>query len=242
MNRRTMLKAGLATLAAFVLPAPRKRIDLMRFCDTAACRLHRYDMRLPYCLDDWTYATDSRICVRVRPETADVFQHKGEVPPFSSLDWNYDQIRGWRPLPDVQPIVGDNAKCPGCDGCGHTPAETPQECETCGGTGHEWIGKGWHPSVPVRCKACRGRGHLIPPGCKTCDLCDGAGWGLFPAYAMLDGRYFDLQLYEKLKGLGGAEYTVVEFLPDTPLLKFRFDGGDGLLVGLDDKTAKENAR
>ncbi len=80
MNRRTAIKTMAASLASFIIPAPRPRLDLKRFC--ARTPYGVYDLKLPYTLADYTYATDGYACLRVRPASGDVVQHEGKIPPF----------------------------------------------------------------------------------------------------------------------------------------------------------------
>lgn len=234
MNRRDALKTMAAGLAAFVLPGWRKQIDLRAFC--SRWPLAHFDCNLPYCLEDWTYATDKRICVRVRPALTDVVQHTGKVPPFEGLSWNHDLIRGWRELPRLEPIVADHTACPSCDGLGHTGTEPGHDCERCDGMGKEWVGSEWDISHPITCRACQGRGYSLPPGAAVCPACGGNAIGRFPGLVNLGGKHYDVKLYERARGLG-AEYVQdvhpSKRLPKAPLLKFRFDGGTGLLMGLD---------
>jgi hypothetical protein len=243
MNRREALLTMGATFATFVLPSPRKRIDLMAFC--AQEEHHKYDMRLPYELQDWTYATDSRVCVRVRPQSGDVAQHKDKIPPFNSLSWNHDALRvKWSPLRKLDPIPATDSECPTCNGYGHVPSTVPaHECHECDGMGHTWIGNGWDISVPVKCRACKGRGYTIPPGAVTCPNCNGNAIGVFPGLVEIDGRYFDSRQYAKVQTLDG------EFVHDSwngicryPMLKFRFDGGHGLLIGVETPSAKKRIK
>ncbi len=243
MTRRSALGSLAAALlcpATFVLPARRKTIDLMQFCDFQEHR--KYDMRLPYELDDWTYATDSKICVRVRPATGDVAQRKDKMPPFSQLSWNHDKLRiPWRTMPRLDAIEARDSDCTTCRGYGHVPYTQPaKDCEKCDGLGREWLGNGWDLSVPVTCRACNGKGYHRPADAVECPQCHGKAIGVFPSIVELDGRYFDAGLYAKAQALGG------EFVHDNwngmasyPLLKFRFDGGHGMLIGLDPESARK---
>jgi hypothetical protein len=231
MNRRTALKFMAGAVAAFVLPGPRRRIDLMAFC--AKHNGAKWDMRLPYHLADWCYATDASVCVRVEPHSADRVQNTGPVPPFEGLAWNHDALRGWRPLPDRQPLLASGSDCPNCDGYGHVPSTVmAEECERCWGTG-------WGVSPSVRCRKCRGTGRLLPPGCEECPVCNGNAIGVFPSVVELAGSHFDVRLYRRVQNLPDAEFVLDNYLssPTCPLMKFRFDGGCGLLMGIVPATA-----
>lgn len=230
MTRRTALKALAAGMAAFVLPAPRRTIDLTAFCDWRKAT-RRYDMAMPYELEDWTYATDSKVCVRVRPEMADAVHHVGKMPPFESLNWNHDTLRGWQPMPSRSPLLEHDGMCPACEGYGFEGGVCGNECETCEGTGVDGraVSRSW------RCEPCDGSGFVAPPGVAKCPACKGNAMGDFPSVVELEGRYFDVALYERVRSLG-AEFafdwlTPAEFRPLTSeVLKFKFSGGEGLLM------------
>lgn len=219
MTRRDSFKtAAVGLLATFFRPA-RRPFDLMQFCDTMG-RQHRYDLALPYTHNDWAYATDARVCVRVRPEAADVADHEGRMPPFESLSWNHAGLRGWRTLPDRPVIAAADSPCPDCDGTGNAGGVPSLECE-CEGFGG------------LACRHCGGSGDIRPPGVAACPGCNGMAYGVFPAFVELGGRYFDARLYAKAQRLG-AEYVHDNWncAAEFPMLKFRFAEGDGLLMGI----------
>ncbi len=236
MNRRNALKTMAAGLAAFILPAPRPRIDLGKW--TASVASGNYDLRTPYTLDEFTYATDAFACVRVRPESGDVVQRHGKIPPLTGLPWNHDALRGWRRLPRLEALEADDSYCPRCSGYGWLNASgrpvCGTDCERCDGMGKEWVGADYHLSHPVKCRACGGRGYIQPPNSGVCPTCCGLAIGRFASIVRLDGRYFNANLYEKAWSLGG-EYVHDDWLDkhDHPMIKFRFPDGLGLLMGLE---------
>jgi hypothetical protein len=198
----------------------------------------KYNFSLPYEFQDYTYATNAIVCVQVRPQLGDVVDHKGKIPPFDMLSWNHPRLQGWKPLRNLSPIVAADSDCPVCDGYGHNGTEPSQECETCDGIGQVWIGSEWDLSVPIKCLKCKGTGHLPPPGAKLCQNCDGNGIGKFPSLVEIDGEYHDATIYQKVLALDG------EFVRDYwqgmqkfPLLKFRFDGGCGQMIGVETSAA-----
>jgi hypothetical protein len=232
LTRRDALKIMGAALASFVLPAPRPRIDLASFC--ARLEHRKYDLRLPYEVADWTYASDGYACVRVRPESGDVVQRRGGIPPFEGLSWNHDRLRGWRELPRLQPLLATDSTCYACEGTGYEGCAVGSECPACEGIGLQWVGSNYHTSRERNCPACGGSGFVPPPGVPVCAACGGKASGTFPSVVCLDGRYFAADLYDKARRLG-AEFVHDNWnaMPSYPLLKFRFSGGDGLLVGAD---------
>ena len=224
MTRRDAFKAAAGLLATFVLPAPRRVIDLRQFCRKQP--YYRWDLTMPYHLHDWTYATDAHVCVRVRPLAADKADHEGWIPPFESLSWNHADIRGWRTLPERPAIVAADQPCPACDGTGNAGGVPSWECRCEGFEG-------------ISCDDCGGSGELRPPGVAVCPNCWGKAYGKFPSFVELDGRYFDAKLYAKAQRLG-AEYVHDNWRcrPSSPMLKFKFGGGDGLLMAVNTDAAE----
>lgn len=188
MNRRDSLKSMAAALAAFVLPAPRRHIDLAAYCGEKG---YKYDLRLPFSLEDWTYATDRRICVRVRPILGDMFKHHGKIPPFEGIGWNHDRLTGlgWRSFPKLEPMLASDSLCPACNGYGNNLKKPETECPKCEGTG------------PIYCDVCNGDGTIMPPGAVRCSYCNGKAIGTFPGIVSLDGVLFERDLYEKARRL-----------------------------------------
>jgi hypothetical protein len=229
------MKSMAGIMASFILPAPRPRLDLRRWCARRAGNAgHQYDHRLPYTLNDFTYATDGFRCLRVRPESGDVEQQKRLIPKVESLSWNHDRLKGWRSLPRLEWLEADDSTCHECDGYGLAGDAVYQECEPCGGTGNEWVGSNYDLSYPVPCPHCKSEGHIAPAGSVPCVACKGKPYGRRPSVVRLDGRYFDAHFYEQVRELGG-EFVHDNWMckPSYPMLKFQFFGGVGLLMGMD---------
>lgn len=229
MNRRSFfqLAAG-SLLATFVRPTPRREIDLMAFCRRPGERFaSNFDLDLPWLHADWTYATDARVCVRVRPDAADKSEREGKMPPFGSLRWDHADLRGWKSLRPLDPILAEG-ECPACFDSGYAGGIVGTECEKC-------YGGGWPD-----CKGCRGKGH-VSPGTPECRVCDGGRRRVFPCLVEVDGMHFDAALYGKAQQLGG-EYTGGQLhagdIIHSPGLKFRFAEGDGLLMPISVEAAR----
>ena len=232
MNRREAMGALLGAAVSFVLPVPRPRIDLMRFCSRHD--MPKYDMRLPWEHQDYTYATDGYACVRVRPESGDRRQHEGKMPPFGDLSWNHARLRGWRELPRLEPLLADQSDCPACGGTGFLGGAVGKDCPACDGLGRVWVGDGWNLSVPVKCQPCDGKGFVPPPGVPVCANCRGNAVGVFPSVVRLDDRYFAADQYERVRVIGcDFLHDNCDADPSYPMLRFRFEGGEGLLMGMD---------
>jgi hypothetical protein len=233
LDRRDALKTMAAGLVSFIIPAPRKSIDLAAFC---AREPGRYDLTKPYELDDYVFASDAKICVRIAPESADRTIREGKIPPFGTLPWDHDRLRGWRPLPELPALRATGANCPACDGTGNTLGIAGRECEGCDGDGEEWVDPNDYRRT--RCRTCHGSGFMLPAGASVCPTCSGHAIGTFPSVVNLDGRFFDAKLYDKVRRLG-VEYVTTDWhrgvgvSKSDALLSFRFDGGRGMLMGHD---------
>ena len=217
MNRRDALKVGLAALLStwMIAPARRRMIDLNKFC--APTNLHwKYDIASPFTQADWTYATDLRICVRVRPASADVIGEESRRPAAASLMWDHDSRRGWAPLGKPEALTAEGF-CPTCDVTGWMD---PVDCTKCDGEG---------------CRQCKNSGS---EGTVICRMCKGNPDGVFPWIAKVGDAHFDVRFVNKIASLGDS----VEFVggtknPSDPM-RFRFDGGTGLLMPVDVKYSK----
>lgn len=227
MNRRQMLGTGLAALlGSFVRPVPRK-IDLAAFCRPD--NWGRYDLRLPYTVGESLYATDASVCIRVDSNGRDTFDHEGKIPPFTALPWDHDYTRGWKELGNPKAMLAAETVCTVCDGSGY-PGLKSAECPHCEG---------------FACEMCKYKGELIPDGFAKCCHCGGEGEGVFPGLVNVGGMYFDESKFRRIpEKLGNVEYAVGEFFnfnwkEPTPILLFRFDGGTGMLMPINETTARD---
>ncbi|HEY3967264.1 MAG TPA: hypothetical protein VGM05_22080 [Planctomycetaceae bacterium] len=223
ITRRTFLQTiGLAT-ASFLIPGHRRNIDLMEFCGEYA----RHDYSLPHQVDDWIYATDSRMAVRVRPILADALLHANDrVPPFSRLPWDKSKLV-WRPIQKPDPIVAVSI-CPQCGGSGYWPKPPAQfivSCANCLGDG---------------CSGCDDRGSYAHG--YECSMCRGRMQGIFPSIVKVDDQYFDAGRVQKFYRMG-SDYAIdpngFSATPSATLLRFRFADGIGMLMPIRQDSAIE---
>jgi len=231
MTRREAIAVSLgAMLGTFVRPTPRRTINLLDYCGGEG---FKYDCRLPYVYEDWTYATDSFICLRVRPVGSDKAEHKGKIPPFEQLTFNHEKLRGWKTLPKLDPIVAKDSYCPACNGFGRIGHQINwKDCKDCDGYGHQMTYSYWNDhGIESKCKTCFGRGFPIS---EECQFCKGVSIATIPGIVSLNGHYFDYGIYEKVRKLN------VEYVQDywsgresMPFMKFKFAEGDGMVMGLD---------
>ncbi len=195
-------------------------IDLMPFCEKD--KNCRYPMNEPWVHDGWKYATDARIIVRVpTDEPTSIFEGKGNSPPSAfRLSWPTPDATGWQPWPELRLLVAEGF-CRACDGLGGSG-----ECEPCRGAGLVPDGYG-----ETECDSCDGTGK------KTeCPTCKWSGWEIYPCVQRIDVRLIDYEYDAKIRAL-----PHVEFIPSTDRhagINFRFDGGQGIMMPLDEKFIK----
>lgn len=191
-------------------------IDLKPFCAPNEDYRRLTD---PFNDGDYTYATNSHICVRV-PRRADcertLADAKLTTSPGGIALWPTDATQ-WQPLlPVPEPVM---VACPVCGG------KRAGRCWECGGCGIVEFENDFN-EYTVDCKTCDGEGAAI---CKTCDE---------------NGQVIENQFVDYGPGFFKLEYLMlVNALPAVQIafephgtskvtcLQFRFDGGEGVLMG-----------
>ncbi len=217
ISRRELMKTALIAAIAPVIPATASAVKVplpvfTEFVGEYWRTAYRFD--LPFAQGGFLFATDSRVLIRVPTSRrddlppADVGQRQREFPPVAKV-WNdYASTEGeWRPWPEQQWLIDPAETCGTLEG---------EECVNCEGAG---------------CTACVGTGYESPA--KTCRVCRGTGFWMAQRVA---GRTvaakFDWKLRQCLP-------SPLEFLDDglgdgkNPV-RFRFNGGEGLLMPLED--------
>lgn len=186
---------------------PAKPDPMLLFCDDS----FRYALNRPWIKDGVRYATDNRVMVAVPvPGFADSMR-KGEgvstprYPNCAGLLQATPMPDAWQPLKGAgESFAKDNMTCPFCLGYGRTP---------------------WHARVceAEECEVCEGRAVI-----RETDTEHG-----FTLTAIGDG-HFSLHYINR----------ILEFAPDAECgcvhtsserqeaLRFRFDGGEGVLMGV----------
>lgn len=229
ITRRDVLKTGAAALLLPTWLLKRqtvRHIDLSLFCDpeSAECR---YDMTRPFHQDGVTFATDARICVRTTlPVNMDGADERSQ-PKFDSLKWEPDG-KGWLPLSRANRIPSElfrghpiEYECPSCFGKGRGGNYRP--CPKCDATG--WM--------VIRCSD-DFENYETPCTCRTgylggteCHECSGKGQVTYRY--QLGGLMLAPTYVEKMQTLGDVDCLP---RPDDIQALFRFDGGEGIVMGL----------
>jgi len=185
-----------------------KTIDLTRFC---ADENLRYNLDHPWVRGGYKIATDGRICVRVKTDEPDTVPGEGERYPdidalFKELD---EKIAAWHPMPTALPYNAPSwDNCPVCGGSAQLGC-----CPQCGMFG--------------------GRDKDL----LDCRHCDGKGTLELVCSITLDKRRYSVEYIRDIMSLPALEYgelneEAARRNPAHNPLAFRFDGGDGLLMGL----------
>ena len=204
-------------------------IYLQKFCGNADdSRINR-----PWSVDGWTMATDGKILIRVplvdgveeNPKAPDVFH--------GSVGLAFDkEPEAWVDCPNIsepQPVLcpvcggdGSNMLCPECDGAGVVYFDTQFndygcfECLSCRGSGKVSKAK-WSGMVGIS----------MDDAACSCERCHGKGTVFDDKSVDVSGVLFGDRYLALIGELPEAEIGV--FGPEEAA-KFRFSGGDGLLM------------
>jgi hypothetical protein len=249
MNRRSFLKTTAAVGAAALLcpslliqPQRRRSIDLRTFCATAPYP-HKdragkpINMAHPFEQQDLTYATDSRVCVRVAPVPADSTLGRADLPPAADLPWWDHRTRtGFVEAPEHPTIIEAEDWCLTCDGRGVANYSQTIEHEACEGFG---------------CQKCEQTGRMMPNGTVPpwCPACDGNAKVVRPSIVIVGSAWYAIEQWERLRTLGSFELSPAGNVMDRARWcvanwhihpsRFVFAEGVGLQMPLDPETAQK---
>jgi len=188
--------------------------DLQRFCSNDGAR---YKLSTPFSIDDYTYACDGRIIIRV-PAIAEA--RRDNVPdsvenviPPPGYDWqDVEYPPGWESF-DAPPKkcescngVGELPECRKCDGTGECD-HCGETCSRCDGTGLDADGKG---EPTLHCEDCNGTGNHEPS---------------FLVSLNRGGVTVNLKYLKLIASLPGAK--LMHRGDEKTVLRFEFDGGIG---------------
>ena len=234
MKRRSFLKAGLALAGATLMPStffevPKAAtIDLSVFCEREVFAL-RYPLHLPFEQGDTTYATDGRICVRTKQLAPPIVAEEHRLPPVDSLPWEGERSE-WKPLWLQREKKRSGALCPVLE-CSGGWIGTKRPCDHCHGgfiQTEEFVSNFSPEMCFSECPRCLGAEEI---GEHRCDVCNGTGdvdW----CYRLNNHRIAPNYI-SRIQTLEGVEIDTTVEHPDRPL-RFRFNGGEGLVMGMHD--------
>lgn len=195
-------------------------IDLQKFCAVDTTRI---GITKPFTLEDYTYATNGHILIRVpriegvgAPEESEKFKLVDLRLLFVALkDYTY------HPIPDIQPPVGK--QCYKCQGTGMINL-----CPECDGEG-EIEFKSLYNNYSCECKTCDGNGYSRQ-GKGTlfeCNKCHGVGTITDTSTVQASGRYYSDLYLLWLKELPDCVLAEAKELEPG---HFKFTGGDGFIM------------
>jgi hypothetical protein len=194
-----------------------KEIDLKPFCSKDT---DRNSITTPFSQGEYTFATDGYIMVRVprRPkvEARKNAPNAAGMPSFA-LDGE------WLPIPDI-----DKEASEPCLHCQEKGKVARKDCPECDGEGTLEIDGDYH-TYTVTCKSCDGEGTIETSddeGDTLCPKCHGEKGVPATVFVPVGPQKFQVTYLKMLKALN-AEICVPETYDPA---RFRFDGGDGLLM------------
>jgi hypothetical protein len=188
--------------------------DLQKFCSSDGTR---YKLSTPFSIEDYTYASDGRIIIRVaaiaEARRDDVPDGLAEVIPPPGADWREVEFPpGWESFEALP------NPCRACQGVGKLP-----ECRRCDGTGEcDHCGE--------QCRRCDGRGVDVDSNdtpTRECEDCDGSGMreAAFLVSLNRGGVTVNLKYLKLIASLPGWKLT--HRGNEKTVLRFEFDGGAG---------------
>lgn len=226
MNRRAFLGVALATtLVPTWLQKRKTPIDLQPFC---AEDFPRWDISKPFVQYDgnqpYTFATNARIALRLPGVETPTGDPDRKIPPANRLPWQDREAPGWHPWPKQNLLLADETTCPDCKGA-------EKVCQICG-----------EPYDPDRICACILSDYYTNR--IACPTCKGMGRGVFPGVQRVGGLFVCQTFDKKVRLLPGLEFKTGQMTFTTmddgrpkrlPAVALRFDGGDGILMPLDEE-------
>ena len=200
-------------------------IDLRIFCNPDD---RREALKSPFSDENYTYAADGHICIRV-PRIPEIPENEGGVRLLKYLKFDHAEMTDWKPIQTEIP-EGKRVDCMSCHGTGKVLI-----CEDCDGDGeveYEFFSKsGKSYDLDHECPVCEGRGKMNGDGTR-CEDCAGQGFTIknVPVKVTEIGLSISNHLLQRVRDLPGLEIAVKGRVDDMPPVRFRFDGGCGLIM------------
>lgn len=193
------------------------KIDLYKFVNGK-----QESLCAPATIGGWTYATNGQIIIRV-PFSDGCALHT-PPPKFPSMDrlpWDHANLDGWVDMPDISGL--ENEECPVCSGSGHVLI-----CPECSGVGVLHFSN-FYNEYDVECKTCGGE-EEIPGGENDvcCTKCKSTGKVFAEIYVGWHRGKVNPHYVLMLSALDNVEFSTHGDINE--VIRFRFDGGEGLLM------------
>jgi len=208
-------------------------IDLKIFCNPDD---RRDALKAPFSDEKFTYATDGHICIRV-PRIQGVTSDSG-VSLLKYMTFDHAEMTTWHFIPDEIP-ADKRSECKSCNGTGKVL--TCPDCEGDGEVEYKFFSKsGKSYDLDHECPVCEGTGKLNGSADDRCEDCTGKGYIDDPVPVRIEavGLSISSHLLRRVQNLPGIMVAAKEHRADElPPIRFRFDGGDGLIMPTRDKAA-----
>lgn len=197
-----LLRAAVADLKG---TKPSQRKELLLFCEQDSIR---YVLNKPWVQDGFVYATDARIAVALKTDEPD------SPPPEEGRSHNGAYMK--RPnVRSLMNIVPQPAEWMPIASLGVQDREGDGVCWECFGLQRVL----WHEPLAQT------------EGCPVCDASGGVSDG--PTQVDVGGALFSRHYIEMIKTLSrDAEVGAIPDEDKGDVLRFRFEGGEGLLMGM----------
>jgi len=180
--------------------------QIKSFCSTDPIR---FKLAEPFNLEEWTYATDGRIIVRIKRglETLQTAK-EANINPLSAYngvftDWF--KLPAFEVEPEPVPPEPKRTICNECDGTG--------DCDC------------YCPKCDGECEECGGEGEITDLGPKP------------PPYpiGIIKGTVFNLRFIQKIQRLGEMEWS----LGEKGMMAFRNEDCEGRIMAMESKVLNE---
>lgn len=196
-------------------------IDPMRFC-LLDPEYTDHPLAMPFIRKGYLYATDGIYAIRLPTDKPDSEDNASKARPhIETLPlWNQTPSK-YEPLPAIDPPI--LKPCPVCVG------NLPTKCAACDGFGevnYTFEYKSNNYEHPADCPLCEECGEIT-----YCDECDNRGILTEITRIRIQGADYEAWRLVDLKHLPNLVAGTVS----GPALRFTFDGGDGILMGLRDR-------
>jgi hypothetical protein len=196
--------------------------QLKQFCAVEPDRR----FHLPWVEAGWRYYCNGRIGVRLPTTDADT-PFGGKTPRAPSIEQVFlgYAVEEERPWP-TDGLIERNQLCWQCEGCKLYGGES---CPNCSGTGEE--------TCPTcnrdhDCQRCSGSGRINRKRCHVCDANPSPREPfLHPICRRVGHHNIGMRLDELIAALPNVRY--VRGIPSSKALLFRFDGGEGAVMGME---------
>lgn len=238
MNRRSfnkMLAAAFGSAAIGLTPnllKPGPKIDFAEWCDLER---YRWSLEKPFIQSGHQIATDGRVLLRL-PSIGDIGTDEDRrVPDLDQFQWDLFDCRGWKPWPalEIEKYGVCVSSCRGCRGYGLI---NWRQCDCPGIIYDEYDNEMDKSGWCGRCDSDRQTGDVCP-------VCNGKDCNPDEAARIGDAGYLNTRFDSMIRDLGDVEYLpagggniVSRTAPHAAeAIAFRFDGGVGLVMPLNEK-------